>query len=306
VTRQPTSSGGGGDGPPGYGSLPTQRALSLRSGYSIPFRFVEGPPGARTLLLLHGLTSTADLCWFAAFERLGRTYRLVAPDLRGHGEAAATGKVTMDEMAADMSFLLGALGIESAVAAGYSMGGVVAQCLWRRRPELLEGLVLCATAADFRPESPAGWAGLAARASLLDAALHLPASAQAQLATRIGAAGVRRTSARALAGSDPVQDWARAQLQRNDPLGVLAATVALRRTRTTAWVKRIKTAVALVIPTEDAVVPVGRQRALAASLPLSEVFELHGGHGVFVEDPESFAGALSEAVDSVVARAAGN
>ena len=40
-----------------------------------------GPPQAETLVLLHGVAMTAELCWFRVLEQLGRQFRIVAPDL---------------------------------------------------------------------------------------------------------------------------------------------------------------------------------------------------------------------------------
>jgi pimeloyl-ACP methyl ester carboxylesterase len=48
-----------------------------------------GPPDAETLVLLPGVTMTAELCWFRVLERLGRQFRIVAPGLRGHGDGRA-------------------------------------------------------------------------------------------------------------------------------------------------------------------------------------------------------------------------
>ncbi|MGH3765621.1 MAG: alpha/beta fold hydrolase [Pseudonocardiaceae bacterium] len=44
-----------------------------------------GPPGAPTLLLVHGATMTAELNWSAVFPVLGRRFRVLAFDQRGHG-----------------------------------------------------------------------------------------------------------------------------------------------------------------------------------------------------------------------------
>jgi len=50
-----------------------------------------GPPQAETLVLLHGVAMTAELCWFRVLEQLGRQFRIVAPDLRGHGDGIPLG-----------------------------------------------------------------------------------------------------------------------------------------------------------------------------------------------------------------------
>jgi 3-oxoadipate enol-lactonase len=41
------------------------------------------------------------------------------------------------------------LGIERFIATGYSTGGLIAQLLWRRHPDLTSGLVLCASSRNF-------------------------------------------------------------------------------------------------------------------------------------------------------------
>src|SRR6266436_4733441 len=56
-------------------------------------RRVEGPPGAPTLLLLHGWVASAGLNWFRVVDPLGAHFNLVAPDLRGHGRGLRTPSV---------------------------------------------------------------------------------------------------------------------------------------------------------------------------------------------------------------------
>ena len=104
-------------------------------------REVAGPPDATAVLLLHGLTAVADLNWFGVFEPLGREPGWCRPSSGSpHG---------LEELADDAVALADALGIERFVVAGYSMGGAVAQLVWRRHPSRVIGLVLCATAARF-------------------------------------------------------------------------------------------------------------------------------------------------------------
>ena len=54
-------------------------------------------PAATTLVLLHGLTDSGE-CWPDAVERWQGTYRIAAPDARGHG---ASPRYTADQLAAD-------------------------------------------------------------------------------------------------------------------------------------------------------------------------------------------------------------
>src|SRR3954453_22233267 len=110
-----------------------------------------GPPGAPTLVLLHGVTLTAELNWGGIVEPLRVRYRVIMFDLPGHGRGVRTsgfglGDFRLEDCADDVAAVAAALGVERLVAVGYSMGGLVAQLLWRGPPGLVSGLVLCATA----------------------------------------------------------------------------------------------------------------------------------------------------------------
>jgi 3-oxoadipate enol-lactonase len=113
-------------------------------------RHVEGPPGAPTLVLLHGWTATADLNWFTTYHPLGRQYRVIAIDHRGHGRGIRSKKAfRLEDCADDAVAVCDVLGIERFVPVGYSMGGPIAQLIWRQHPERVAGLVLCATSGYF-------------------------------------------------------------------------------------------------------------------------------------------------------------
>src|SRR6266566_6327264 len=110
-----------------------------------------GPPGASTIVLLHGVTLTADLNWSGVLPTLGRHFRVIAFDQRGHGRGIQPGRwFRLEDCADDVACLAGVLGAERVTAVGYSMGGLVAQLLWRRHPDLVDGLVLCSTGRNFR------------------------------------------------------------------------------------------------------------------------------------------------------------
>src|SRR5204863_4007150 len=114
-------------------------------------RDIPGPPGAATVVLLHGWTATADLNWQPSYEPLSHHFRVVALDHRGHGRGIRSRRpFRLEDCADDAAAVAEALDIDRLIAVGYSMGGPIAQLLWRRHRPLVSGLVLCATSRNFR------------------------------------------------------------------------------------------------------------------------------------------------------------
>ncbi|MGF1551944.1 MAG: 3-oxoadipate enol-lactonase [Paracoccaceae bacterium] len=86
--------------------------------------------------------------WDAVVARLPRDFRVVRYDTRGHGlSALPPGPWRIEDCADDLAGILDALGIEGATVVGLSVGGLIAQALAARRPDLASRLVLMDTAA---------------------------------------------------------------------------------------------------------------------------------------------------------------
>ena len=66
-------------------AIPRGRRIELHRRGTTFVRTIKGPPGAPTVVLLHGLAATAALNWHQVFEPLSEHFRVIAPDLRGHG-----------------------------------------------------------------------------------------------------------------------------------------------------------------------------------------------------------------------------
>ncbi len=103
----------------------------------------EGP----TVMLLHP-TPVDHRFWLAAADILATRYRLILPDLRGHGQSDADhdfppAPITIEKLAADAVRLLDHLGIYRAMFAGCSIGGYTLYELWRTIPSRVEALAFC-------------------------------------------------------------------------------------------------------------------------------------------------------------------
>jgi pimeloyl-ACP methyl ester carboxylesterase len=100
----------------------------------------EGPP----LCLLHGFTGRGD-DWRHVFDlgELARRYRLIVPDLRGHGESNnPLPHFTHGQCALDVAALLDQLGIARTKAIGMSLGGNTLLHLATRERDQVEAMVL--------------------------------------------------------------------------------------------------------------------------------------------------------------------
>jgi len=108
-----------------------------------------GRPDGEPLVLLHGFTGTGQA--FDPFlDRLGERYRLIVPDLRGHGRTTnPRGKIVHAELAHDTAAFIDALGIDRAHFCGYSSGGMQLLFLALEQPRLVHSLTLAAATYTF-------------------------------------------------------------------------------------------------------------------------------------------------------------
>lgn len=104
------------------------------------------------VVLLHGYPFNRTL-WNEQISALSNSYRVITPDLRGHGESdASPGAATMNRMAQDVAALLDHLEISRAVVGGLSMGGYVALAFYKQFPSRVRALVLADTRAQADTE----------------------------------------------------------------------------------------------------------------------------------------------------------
>jgi 3-oxoadipate enol-lactonase len=102
------------------------------------------------VVLVHGYTGNLRN-WALQVRALAHRYRLISPDLRGHGESAKPTRredYSLELFAADIHGLLDALAVPQCYLVGHSMGGMVAQEFILRHPGMVRALVLVDTAAD--------------------------------------------------------------------------------------------------------------------------------------------------------------
>jgi long-chain acyl-CoA synthetase len=113
----------------------------------------------KTLLFVHGYAGCAET-WEFQINQFARSYRVVAPDLRGHGQSDAPfSQYTMAELVEDIYTITQALHLpEKFVLVGHSFGGSICVEYANAHPEQLEKLVLIATAGEYPLPRQVHWA----------------------------------------------------------------------------------------------------------------------------------------------------
>ena len=100
-----------------------------------------GPAQAPPLVLLHAL-GEASPDWAPLAEALASSWRVYAPDLRGHGESDWAGPYTIEQLTADLAAYVDALGLDRVALGGHSLGGAPAYLYAARHPGRVARLVL--------------------------------------------------------------------------------------------------------------------------------------------------------------------
>ncbi len=257
-------------GPP----IPLGRRVELPGRGTTFVREIAGPPGAPTVLLLHGLIASGGLNWFQAFEPLGEHFRVLAIDHRGHGRGIRSWRrFRLADCADDASALLTELGVEKAIAVGYSMGGPIGQLLWHRHPEQVDALVFCATSDRFVP-------GVGERLGFVTAVSALAGSTRlGQLATRIPVSSIQKRIPNAVRSRpDSLRRWASAEMRRHDPRMVTEALAATTNFNSRTWLHPVNVPTALMVTAHDKAIPAQEQLRLLLAIPHASVSFFDEGH----------------------------
>lgn len=269
--------------------LPPGRFVHLEGRGTVVVRDFGGPPDAPAICLLHGWTASADLNWFRCYEALGEQYRVFAFDHRGHGAGLRTDEpFRLEDCADDAADVATELGIERFIAVGYSMGGPIAQLLWHRHQDRIDGLVLCATAPFFssRREERLSFLGLAGLATL---AKYTPSQARAWLTDQLY---LNRKS-------EQWEPWAIAEASSHDWAQMLEAGKAIGQFSSSEWITDVDVPTSVLITMNDGVIPLARQVKLFEMIPDAEAFRVDGDHDAVVANADKFVPTLLRALDSV-------
>ena len=289
----------------------TSRSMPIEVPTLLPGRFVaiagrgeffvryapHADPTAPVVLLLHGWTASSDLNFFTAYAELHQHATVIGIDHRGHGRGLRPDEpFSLEDCADDAAAVARELGAERVIAVGYSMGGPIAMLLARRHPELVAGLVLQATAMEWR-------ATRRERVRWQVSRMFGPITRRFVRPRLVRLVFARRFPRRHVLR--PHLGWMLAEWRRNDPWHMAQAARALSRFDARPWLASLGVPTVVVLTTRDQLVPPRKQRQLAETAS-ADVIPLDGDHFVNVLQPAEFSAATTRAVRQVlVAPAAG-
>jgi pimeloyl-ACP methyl ester carboxylesterase len=253
-------------------------------------------PLAPTVLLLHGWTASADLQFFTAYEALAADCSFIAIDHRGHGRGMRSAeRFELEDVADDAAALVILLRVGPVIVLGYSMGGPVTLLLTQRHPQLVEGIVVQATALEWNAtlNERLRWKTVRMLSPILRSWAY-PSWLRA---------GLRRM-ARQQGALEPYIEWLAGELSRNSAVQLVHAGQALSRYDAVTWASQLRVPAAMLITTKDHLVKPRKQRALAKALG-ANVIELAGDHLSPWMNAEEFSASTSRLVRDVAVRRIG-
>lgn len=239
--------------------------------------------GAGTpVLLLHGFPHDRTL-WAAQLATPPAGFRLIASDLPGFGESAASEVPSLDAWADWTVSLLDHLSIERSVVGGLSMGGYLAFAIWRRHPGRVRGLVLADTRAGA--DSPEAQEKRVAMQAL--ALSRGPGAVAEQMMPGMIGKTTRASNPRAVQFLD--------EMLRRASVGAIHDALDALRTRpdSTPTLGTITVPTLILCGDEDVLTPVKESEAMHAAVVDSQLAIIPGaGHASCVEHPAAFNALL--------------
>lgn len=244
----------------------------------------DGDPQGAAMVFANSLGTDLRL-WDAMLPHLPPGLRLIRYDMRGHGLTdAPPAPYAMGALIADAERLMDHLGVTGAVFVGLSIGGMVAQGLAVKRPDLIAALVLSNTAA--RIATPQIWA-------------ERIAAVQAGGVEPLADAVMIRWFGSTFRATPQIALW-RNMLVRTSPQGYAGCSAAISGTDLFSPTSGLRLPLLAIAGDEDGSTPPDLVRETALLVPGSRFHLMRGaGHLPCVEHPAAYAAALTEFLRAV-------
>lgn len=247
----------------------------------VEIEFDEKGSGA-AVLLIHGFPFNRSI-WTRQFDTLSKSFRVIAPDLRGFGKSAVPqGPLAMEDYANDILALMDRLNIIRFVPIGHSMGGYVLFAIHRLARERMSGAVfVCSRAAADTPE------------------VKKTREENADKVLKDGMRVLADSMPDKVLGPDarpPTREEVKKIILSGNPLGAAAALRAMaRRPDGRPQLSHFTFPTLIVAGKGDKIVPPAESEAIAKAVSGARLAMFEGaGHMPMIEKPETLAKTLQE------------
>ncbi len=247
--------------------------------------------GAGPALLLGHSFLCSGAMWRAQVASLERRYRIVTPDLRGHGASApTTTPFTLYDAVGDALAILDHLQVARAVWIGLSIGGMVALRAALRHPDRVAGLVLL----DSDAGEETGWHRLRYRAMALGVrSIGMRPFLPSIVRLMFGATTHREQAAL-------VREWRDRMAAQDVPSMLRGLEALLGRDSVLGQLGEITAPTLILAGAEDRALPPAVSRRIHERLPGSRFQEIAGaGHLAALERPEAVNHAILDFLGSL-------
>jgi pimeloyl-ACP methyl ester carboxylesterase len=245
------------------------------------------------VVLLHPFPSNHEF-WYPAASAFESTYRLILPDLRGHGESEiGEGPALMQKHAGDIVRVLDEANIGKAVFVGCSIGGYIVFEFWRRFRSRVTALALC----DTRPQAD----NSEARANRLKAAAAVLEQGTEQFLDSMIPKFIGRTT---ISTRPDLVEGARAMMRQMSPEDISQVQQGMAaRADSVADLRTIDVPTMIVIGEEDGFSTVADGELMRQNIEGSELKVIpKAGHYAPWEQPEAVGAILRRFLDDVSRR----
>jgi len=242
---------------------------------------LDGPDGAPWLILSNSLATNLTM-WDEQARELGRAFRVLRYDQRGHGGTEASrGRYTFEQLIADALALMDALAIKRAHFAGLSMGGATALGLALQHPDRLEKVIVCDSPCQSTPTSSQQWEE------------RIVLAQKQGMEALVEPTITRWFPPEVLQANPPHVDKVRQMIRTTPVEGFIGCAAALADHNYAAAVATVKRPVLFLVGEKDAAA--APMRKLNEALPGSRYAELAGaGHISNLDQPAAFTRAVAD------------
>ena len=250
------------------------------NGISINYQ-VDGADGAPWLVLSNSLATNLAM-WDGQARELGRAFRVLRYDQRGHGATdAPAGRYAFELLIADALALMDALAIKRAHFGGLSMGGATALGLAQKHPDRLDRVIVCDSPCQSTPTSSQQWEE------------RIVVAQKQGMEALVEPTLARWFPPEAIKANPPHLDKVRQMIRTTPVNGFIGCAAALADHNYAAAVATVTRPVLFMVGEKDAAA--APMRKLNEALPGSRYAELPGaGHISNLDQPEAFTRAVKD------------